>query len=125
VMILQPDLPGLPRDEEILAALGYEPVGFRDPSEAMRSCHAPPGRFDAVLICPHSRTNLALESAAQLHEIAPAMPIIIATPSARDLDPAELAAAGVSELIPYPLQSSALSNALWRCLTVPDASVLP
>jgi signal transduction histidine kinase len=122
VMIMQPDPSSLLRDEEILAALGYEPIGFSESSEAMRACHADPARFDAVLICPHPGTKQALELAAELHEIAPALPIVIATPSARDLDTAQLAAAGISELLHYPLMSSTLSSVMSRCLTISAAS---
>lgn len=35
--------------EELLAALGYEPVGFTLPADAFRACREQPGRFDALL----------------------------------------------------------------------------
>ncbi len=46
-------------DEEMLAALGYEPVGFTRAHNALAACTAIPGRFDALLVshiapaCPH------------------------------------------------------------------------
>jgi signal transduction histidine kinase len=124
VMIMQPDAGRLLLDEEILAALGYEPVGFSDPSEALRMCHADPGRFHAMLICAHPGTNAALALAEKVREVAPALPIVLAIPSARHLDPTQLAASGVSELLHYPLVCSPLSSALSRCVTVPTSVML-
>ena len=123
-MIMQPDPARLLLDEEILAALGYEPVGFSDPSEALKTCKADPGRFHAMLICPHQGTSVAMEMAAKVHAAAPALPILLAIPSARYLDPAQLAASGVSELLHYPLMSSSLSAALSRCMAAPGAAML-
>src|SRR5262249_14159354 len=82
VMIMQPGETRLLLDEEILAALGYEPVGVREPSEALKMCRSDPGRFHAMLICPHPGTGAALELAARVHEAAPALPILLAIPSA-------------------------------------------
>ena len=124
VMIMQPDTARLLLDEEILAALGYEPVGVCEPSEALKMCREYPGRFHAILICPNPGAGAALALAARAHEAAPSLPILLAIPSARHLDPAQLAASGVSEVLHYPLMSSALSSALSRCLTVPPAAML-
>ena len=124
VMIVQPDAARLLLDEEILAALGYEPVGFSDPSEALKMCKADPGRFHAMLICPHPGASVALEMAAKVHDVAPALPILLAIPSARYLDPAHLAASGVSELLHYPLTSSSLSAALSRSVAAAAAAML-
>ena len=123
VMIMQPDAMRLLLDEEILAALGYEPVGVRDSSEALSMCRSDPGRFHAMLICPQPGTSGALELAARVREVAPALPILLAIPSARYLDPAQLVDSGVSELLHYPLVSSPLSSALSRA-HAPAAAVL-
>ena len=37
-------------DEEMLAALGYEPVGFTRADDALAACRANPKRFDALLV---------------------------------------------------------------------------
>jgi signal transduction histidine kinase len=124
VMIMQPEASRLLLDEEILAALGYEPVGFSKPSEALKVCREDSGRFHAMLICPHVGTGAALELAARVREAAPDLPILLAIPSARYVDPAQLADCGVSEFLHYPLMSSPLSNALARCAGVPAAATL-
>jgi len=111
------------RYEEILAALGYEPVGFTGLHEAAQAC-SERARFDAALVCHQSGATFALDVAAALHDIAPNLPIILATPSARDLDAPMLAASGISEVVHHPLMSVELAGALSRCLAASVASQL-
>ncbi len=115
VLVLEADRWQLLRHEEILAALGYEPVGFTRLAEAAVACRAARGRFDAALVCHQPRANSAVDFATALHDIAPTLPIILATPSARDLDAAMLAASGISEVVHHPLASAELAGALSRC----------
>jgi signal transduction histidine kinase len=119
VLVLQADPERLLRDEEIVAALGYEPLGFSGHAEAVAACRAAPERIDVLLVCQRNWTNSMLDVASQLHDIAPVKPIILATPSMRELEPPLLVVAGISELVHYPLVSSDLSSALSRCLTGP------
>jgi signal transduction histidine kinase len=121
VLVLETDPARLLRHEEILAALGYEPVGFTTPDEAGLT-DAVRTRFDAALLCHQPGATSALNFASALHGIAPAMPIILATPSTRDLGAAMLAASGISEVIHYPPASAVLAGALSRCL---PSSVVP
>jgi hypothetical protein len=116
VLVLEADRSRLLRHEEILAALGYEPVGFTEPVEAAAACRAEPRRFDAALVCHQPGTASALDSAAALHDVVPSLPIILATFSARTLGAPSLASSGVSELISYPVTSSELAAALSRYL---------
>jgi signal transduction histidine kinase len=122
VLVLETDRARLLRHEEILAALGYEPVGFTRLAEAAVACRAARGRFDVALVCHHPGANSARDFATALHDVAPDLPIILATPSARDLDAPMLAASGISEVIHHPLASAELAAALSRCLA---ASVAP
>lgn len=116
VLVLETERARLLRLEEILAALGYEPVGFFKPAEAALACRVSPSRFDAALLCLRSGAAAALEFATALHDIVPNVPIILATPSTQGLGAPLLAASGISELIHYPLTSSELASALSRCL---------
>jgi signal transduction histidine kinase len=121
VLVLETERERLLRHEEILAALGYEPVGFTKLHEAALA-HAVRARFDVALVCHQPGATAALDFATALHDIAPNLPIILATPSARDLDAPMLAASGISEVIHHPLTSAELAGALLRCL---PASVAP
>ncbi|HZC97436.1 MAG TPA: ATP-binding protein, partial [Bradyrhizobium sp.] len=117
VLVLETDRRRLLRHEEILAALGYEPVGFTKLAEAAAACRASRARFDVALVC-HLPGSSALDFAASLHDIAPTLPIILATPSTRDLGAPLLAASGITELVHHPLTSADLVGALSRCLAV-------
>jgi CheY-like chemotaxis protein len=114
VLIFDADRARLLRHEEIIAALGYEPIGFTDPTEVKTACLAHPDRFDAALICHRYGTSSALELAASLRETA--LPIILATVSAADFNAQALANAGISELIHHPLSSVEVAGALMRCV---------
>jgi signal transduction histidine kinase len=130
VLVLDADRERLLRHEEILAALGYEPVGFTDPAEAASACRwelrndlGAPTRFDAALLCPHLHgVGAALEHASLLRKAAPALPMILAASSAREFGAPALAGVGILEVIRQPLMSAELAGALARCLSVPDSA---
>ncbi len=119
VLVLETDRERLLRHEEVLAALGYEPVGFTSPTEAAEACRVARSRFDAALVCHQPGTASALDFAMQLHRVAPSLPIILATPSARDLGAPILAASGIFGVVRHPLTSAELSNVLSRCVAAP------
>jgi len=50
VLIVESERERLLRDEEKLAALGYEPVGFENPDDALVACRSEPDRFDIILV---------------------------------------------------------------------------
>ena len=50
MLIVHDDRDSLLGDEEMLAALGYEPIGFDRPADAIAAIRSEPARFDAVLI---------------------------------------------------------------------------
>jgi CheY-like chemotaxis protein len=133
VLVLEVDRERLLRHEEILAALGYEPVGFTDAAEAAAACRSEPRNnrlaatgFDAALLCSHLHgAGAALEHAALLRESAPALPMILAAASAREFGAPALASVGILEVIRQPLMSAELAGALARCISIPDAASLP
>jgi signal transduction histidine kinase/CheY-like chemotaxis protein len=103
-------------DEEMLAALGYEPVGFTRAGDALAACRALPERFDALLVGHIASAGSAFDLAAALHECVPDAPILLATASADDIDANALVAAGISQVVHRPLVSTELASALARCL---------
>ena len=114
VLIVHDDRGSLLGDEEILAALGYEPIGFVRPADAIAAVRSEPTRFDAVLISMASVRN-ALDLAHTLHAISPARPILLAR-SALDIGVDVLVRAGVADLVRRPLVGSELASVLSRCL---------
>ena len=114
VLIVHDDRDSLLGDEEILAALGYEPIGFDRPADAIAAVRSEPTRFDAVLISVASVRN-ALDLAHTLHGISPAQPILLAR-SALDIGVDTLVRAGVADLVRRPLVGAELASVLTRCL---------
>ena len=114
VLVVHDDRGSLLGDEEILAALGYEPIGFGRPADAIAAVRRAPGRFDAVLISMPSVGD-ALDLARTLHAISPARPILLAR-SALDIGVDALVRAGVADLVRRPLVGAELASVLSRCL---------
>ncbi len=106
----------LQREEEGLAALGYEPVGFVDPAQALAAFGDAPGRFDGVVICAMIQIEEMLDFAARLRGMTTDLPIIIAMLSSHTVDAETLAAAGATEVVTGPLASSEMAYALARAL---------
>ena len=120
VAVVHDDRDSLLGDEEILAALGYEPIGFDRLADAVAAIRSEPARFDAVLICVASAGD-ALHLAHTLHAISPMQPILLAR-SALDIGVDALARAGVADLVRRPLVGAELASVLARCLALSKAS---
>ena len=114
MLVVESERERLLYNEEMLAALGYEPVGFERPADAIAACRSMPDRFDIILVSHASQT--AVDVAHALHEVAPRQPILLATSSTIDVGVDALAEAGISELVRRPLVSTELAAALARCL---------
>ena len=119
VLIVESEQERLLRDEEELAALGYEPVGFERPADALAACASEPGRFDVILVSHGSQNHGGLDLARAFHEIAPKQPVLLAAASSIDVSADALAEAGISEVLHWPLASAELAAALARCLRTP------
>jgi CheY-like chemotaxis protein len=118
VMLIGDAREQLLHDEEILAALGYEPVGFLHVDDAIASCRATPQRFNAILIGYVMLPGQAIRLSATLHAIVPGLPILIAAEPARLMDVDALVAAGISEIVTQPIVAVEIAAALARCLGI-------
>jgi CheY-like chemotaxis protein len=84
---------------------------------------AVPQRFDALLVGHLVPAASAVDLAAAVHELAPDLPILLATASADDFGAHTLVAAGISEVVRRPLISTEIAEALTRCLAAPRTSL--
>jgi CheY-like chemotaxis protein len=116
LLLIDHDRARLSRDEEILAALGYEPIGFTQPAEALTACRKAPERFDALVVGHFGPARSVLDLVADLHAAAPQVPIVIATTSADEVDADALLAVGGFEVVHRPLVSTEIAAALERGL---------
>jgi signal transduction histidine kinase/FixJ family two-component response regulator len=124
VLILNDAAERLLADEEMLAALGYEPVGFTHIDDAVAACREIPNRFDAAVMGYRAPVASALDLASALHEILPDVPILLATASADEITADTLLAAGVSAVVHLPLVSAEIAWALARCLRALNSNEL-
>jgi DNA-binding NtrC family response regulator len=119
ILVVESEREWLLRNEEMLAALGYEPVGFERPANAIAAWRAAPERFDAVVVS-HASAADGLRVVRALHEIASRQPKLLAPAAATDISVDELAEAGISEVLHRPLVSTEIAAALARCLRSSD-----
>ena len=104
------------KNEEVLAALGYEPVGFSRASEARSAIRETPERFDVVLIGNLGSAAAALDLAASLHKVVPRIPILLVTAPADEIDADSLMVAGVADVVGWPINASEVAAVLAACL---------
>ncbi len=120
VLVVEGDRERLLRHEEMLAALGYEPVGFERPADAIDALRSEPDRFDAILVSHAAAGSGSLDLARTLHEITPRQPVLFSTTSASEVSVDALAEAGIAEVLRQPLVSSEVAAALAPFLRSPS-----
>ncbi|HYZ33948.1 MAG TPA: two-component system VirA-like sensor kinase [Crenalkalicoccus sp.] len=121
LLLVQGTADRLHDDEELLAALGYEPVGFAELGRALDAVRADPGRFDAAVVCGAGSASTAIGLAAALRRDAPGLPVILGTNPAEGSGAGAVAASGVVEVVRWPLDSTELAAALRRALKFADS----
>jgi signal transduction histidine kinase len=98
--------------EEMLASIGYEPVGYNDSRAALEAVRADPQRFDAVVsdeVMPQlTGTQLALE----LRKLNPALPIVIASGYGGAGFETRALSAGVNRVLRKPYRMAEIGEAL-------------
>jgi CheY-like chemotaxis protein len=112
VLLVTCDGARLLRDEEMLAALGYEPVGFATGETALAACKAKPHRFDALIVGHLGSLASSLELATALHAAAAHAPIMLAARSTEEIGAEALIAAGVSDVVRWPIVAEEIATAL-------------
>ena len=76
-MIVDDERPLVTLAEEMLAELGYEPVGFESSSAALEAFRAEPERFDLVLTDEAMPDLVGTELAREIRQLRPTLPIIL------------------------------------------------
>jgi PAS domain S-box-containing protein len=102
--------------EEMLAGLGYEPVGFDSSSTALQAFRANPRRFDLVLTDEAMPDLVGTELAREIRLIRPEIPIILMSGHGGAPLANRAAAMGVNEVLHKPLQRADLAESLARVL---------
>jgi PAS domain S-box-containing protein len=102
--------------EEMLAELGYEPVGFQSSVAALRSFRADAGRFELILTDEAMPDLVGTEFAREVRMLAPAIPIVLMSGYGGSQLAQRAAAVGIREVLRKPLQRRDLAESLARVL---------
>jgi PAS domain S-box-containing protein len=116
VMIVDDERALVALAEEILAELGYEPVGFDSSGAALQAFAAEPQRFDLILTDETMPDLIGTELAQEIRRLRRAIPIIVMSGHGDAQLATRAAAVGVNEVLRKPLQSRDLAEALARVL---------
>jgi CheY-like chemotaxis protein len=100
--------------EEMLAGLGYEPVGFESSRAALQAFRAAPGRFDLVLADEAMPELVGTELAREIRLLKANVPIILMSGHGGAPLAQRAAAIGVKEVLHKPLQRAEIAEALAR-----------
>lgn len=111
-------------DEETLAALGYEPVGYADPEAALAVLRREPGRFDLLIVDNRLADLSGLAFAHRAARIS-GRPIVLSLSSTDAVQPELLAAVPVADIVRRPWRSNALALTLRRHLASADPARRP
>jgi signal transduction histidine kinase/ActR/RegA family two-component response regulator len=113
ILIVDDEKPLVQLGEEMVAALGYEPVGFDSSTRALAAFRADPQRFDLVLADEIMPGMTGTQLAAALHAIRPDLPILLMTGYS---GPVRSARPDVCESLKKPLLSADIAGAIARHL---------
>jgi len=116
VMIVDDERPLVALAEEIIAELGYEPVGFDSSSAALEAFRATPERFDLVLTDESMPGLIGTELAQATRRFRPNIPIILMTGYGGPQITNHAADVGVNEVLRKPLHRRDLAESLARVL---------
>jgi PAS domain S-box-containing protein len=118
LMIVDDERPLVEVVEEMLAELGYEPVGFDSSAAALAAFRAEPNRFDLILTDEAMPDFMGTELAREFRRCRPEVPIILVSGHGGTKLTQAAAAVGVNELLRKPLQRRDLAESLARVLRV-------
>jgi PAS domain S-box-containing protein len=102
--------------EEMLAGLGYEPVGFESSVLALQAFRAKPERFDVVLTDEAMPDLVGTELAGEIRHLRSDVPIILMSGHGGASLALRAQAIGVKEVLHKPLQRVDLAESLARAL---------
>ncbi|MCO5100171.1 MAG: PAS domain-containing protein [Burkholderiaceae bacterium] len=102
--------------EELLARLGYEPVGFASSAQALECFRAEPRRFDLVLSDEAMPALTGSELAQQIRAIRPELPIVLMSGYVSPALAARAKDLGVVEILGKPLVAREMARSLSEAL---------
>ena len=112
ILFVDDEAPLVRLGEEMLAGLGFEPVGFESSQRALEAFLADPMRFDLLLSDSVMPEITGLMLAAEIHAIRPELPILLMTAHNVPMPTPALREAGVRAVLKKPIRSRELVAAI-------------
>jgi PAS domain S-box-containing protein len=116
VMIVDDERPLVALAKELLAGLGYQPVGFDSSTAALQAFRAEPQRFDLILTDEAMPDLVGTELAREIQRLQPTLPIILMSGHGGAQLTQRAAVVGAKEVLRKPLQGRDLAESLARVL---------
>ncbi len=116
VMIVDDEEPLVSLAEEILAELGYEPIGFSSSTVALERFRAGPQRFDIVLTDETMPEIIGTDFAREIALLRPDMPIVLMSGYGGAQLQARACVLGIREVLHKPLQRRDIAECFARVL---------
>jgi CheY-like chemotaxis protein len=102
--------------QEILAQLGYEPIGFSSSTAALAAFRAAPQRFDIVLTDDTMPELIGTDLAREIRLLRPDIPIVLASGSSGAPLNERARAVAIHEVLRKPLQRKDIAECFRRVL---------
>ena len=112
VLAVDDELDVLHALEEMLASLGYEPVGFNSSREALEAVRQNPRRFDAVVSDEVMPEMTGTQMSLELRKLNPTLPIVIASGYGGAGFETRALSAGVNRVLKKPYRMSDIADSL-------------
>jgi len=116
VMVVDDERPLVNIAEEMLAGLGYEPVGFSSSVDALAAFRAEPERYDIVLTDETMPDLTGTDLAREIRRLRADIPIVLMSGYSGPQLTERARAAGVSDVLRKPLVSRDIAEALARVI---------
>jgi PAS domain S-box-containing protein len=116
VMIVDDQLSLVTHAEETLAALGYDPAGFRSSVAALQAFRAEPQRYDLLLTDETMPDMSGVELAREMRRVRPDLPIVLMSGYSGAQLAERAQAVGVGEVLRKPLLRRDIAQAVARAL---------
>ena len=119
ILLVDDEEPLVRLGEELIAQLGYEPVGFTSSKAALAAFRAEPQRFDAVLSDEAMPEMTGSEFVRQVRALRPDLPVVLMSGYVTAQLAARAREAGVAEVLGKPLAARDIARALAAALRQP------
>jgi PAS domain S-box-containing protein len=116
VMIVDDEKSLVALAEEVLAEIGYEPIGFSSSMAALEAFRAAPERFDIVLTDEMMPELMGTDLAREIRLLRPDIPIVLTSGYSGAPLYERASAAAIQEVLRKPLRSKDIAECLGRVL---------